>query len=210
MLTQTRVLIVGGETLFAETLAQALSRDPEMEVAGWCSSVSRALEVLTRGNVRVILHIQESGEHGVDLMRALRNQGCESAVVVIASGLSDHLEQEFIQEGVSSIFKTSAGIEALLERIRTASIGITTLDERAFRQSQAPRAVQDGCTPRDHRVKALLLEGLANKEIGARLGISEAAVKKHFQRIFRVLRVHSRSEVVRVLLERRLSARSSG
>ncbi len=184
MLTPTRVLIVGGQTLFAETLAQALSRDPETEVVGCCSSVSRALEVLTRCNVRVILHLRESEERGVNLMLALRNQRCESAVVVITSGLNDHLEQEVIQQGVSSIFNTSAGIEALLERIRTASIGITTLDERSFRQGQAPRVEQDGCTPRDHRVEALLLEGLANKEIGARLGISEGAVKNIFSASF--------------------------
>ena len=122
MLTPTRVLIVGGQTLFAETLAQALSRDPETEVVGCCSSVSRALEVLTRCNVRVILHLRESEERGVNLMLALRNQRCESAVVVITSGLNDHLEQEVIQQGVSSIFNTSAGIEALLERILLRSV----------------------------------------------------------------------------------------
>ena len=40
MLTRIRVLIVGGEALFAESLSQALSRDPDIEIVGRCSSLS--------------------------------------------------------------------------------------------------------------------------------------------------------------------------
>ena len=160
--------------------------------------------VLKNAKARVILQIQDGLDRGVNFMLALRRQGCDSAVILLTNRVSDYLlDRKSIIQGVSSIFKTSAGIEALLEAIRMASLGITTFNQEYLR---SVNTTQDRCTPRDHRVKALLLEGLANKEIGVRLGISEGAVKKHFQRIFRVLGVHSRSEVVRVLLARQLSA----
>jgi len=56
-------------------------------------------------------------------------------------------------------------------------------------------------TEREQQVLQGVFEGLANKEIGVRLGVSESAVKSTLQQLFRKTRVRTRSQLVRVALE---------
>ena len=56
-------------------------------------------------------------------------------------------------------------------------------------------------SPRELDVIRLLVQGLTNKEIGAKMGISESAVKNSFQQLFRKNAVRTRSQLVRVALE---------
>ncbi len=61
-------------------------------------------------------------------------------------------------------------------------------------------------TEREQQVLQGVFEGFANKEIGARLGISESAVKASLQQLFRKTGVRTRSQRVRVALEGSFSA----
>ena len=56
------------------------------------------------------------------------------------------------------------------------------------------RATAYSVTPREHDVLSLVAEGLTNKEIGARLTISEDTVKKHVQNIIWKLRAADRTQ----------------
>ena len=49
-------------------------------------------------------------------------------------------------------------------------------------------------TPREHQVLRPVADGLTNKEIGARLAISEDTVKKHVQNIIWKLRAADRTQ----------------
>jgi DNA-binding NarL/FixJ family response regulator len=66
---------------------------------------------------------------------------------------------------------------------------------------------------RELEVLRFLVQGLANKEIAANMGISESAVKNTFQQLFKRTAVRTRSQLVRVALERYqnlLSGQSAG
>ena len=56
-------------------------------------------------------------------------------------------------------------------------------------------------TEREEQVLQGVFEGLANKEIGARLRVSESAVKATLQQLFRKTNVRTRSQLVRIALE---------
>jgi len=60
---------------------------------------------------------------------------------------------------------------------------------------------QTALNPRELDVIRLLVQGLTNKEIASRMGISESAVKNSFQQLFRKNAVRTRSQLVRVALE---------
>jgi DNA-binding CsgD family transcriptional regulator len=64
----------------------------------------------------------------------------------------------------------------------------------AFRE---PPALIEPLTPREHEVLVLLADGLRNRDIAARLGISEHTVKFHLAAIFGKLDASSRTQVVR-------------
>jgi NarL family two-component system response regulator YdfI len=63
-----------------------------------------------------------------------------------------------------------------------------------------PPALVEALTPREHEVLVLLADGLRNREIATRLGISEHTVKFHLAAIFGKLAASSRTEVVRKAL----------
>jgi DNA-binding NarL/FixJ family response regulator len=70
----------------------------------------------------------------------------------------------------------------------------------------APEVVEEPLTPREVQVLALLAEGLANKAIAERLGISDQTVKFHVAAILGKLGVANRTEAVRVAVRRGLIA----
>ena len=61
----------------------------------------------------------------------------------------------------------------------------------------APEPLVEPLTPREHEVLVLVADGLRNREIGSRLGISEHTVKFHLAAIFGKLGASSRTGVVR-------------
>jgi RNA polymerase sigma factor (sigma-70 family) len=54
----------------------------------------------------------------------------------------------------------------------------------------------EGITPREEELLDLLSQGYANKEIGAKLGISTETVRRHLKNIYDKLHVHTRTEAV--------------
>ena len=72
------------------------------------------------------------------------------------------------------------------------------------RRRQAPDVVEEPLTPREVQVLELLAEGLANKTIADRLGISDQTVKFHVASISGKLGAHSRTGAVRLAVRRGL------
>ena len=79
-----------------------------------------------------------------------------------------------------------------------AAIGAGTPASAAHSAGQPESAP---LSPREAEVLRLLVQGLANKEIAARLEISESAVKNAIQQLFARAGVRTRSQLVRVALE---------
>ncbi len=82
-----------------------------------------------------------------------------------------------------------------------AIIGDVT-DEQGTDSLASPLGEQISLTARELEVLRLLVQGLVNKEIAARMGISESAVKNTLQQLFNKSGVRTRSQLVRVALER--------
>ncbi len=89
--------------------------------------------------------------------------------------------------------------EALLEGVRAAARGESPLHPRAARQlltartKQAPASTVD-LTRRETEVLGLVRQGLANKQIARRLGISERTVKAHLTSTFQRIGVTDRTQ----------------
>jgi DNA-binding CsgD family transcriptional regulator len=95
-----------------------------------------------------------------------------------------------------SVFPTERRFAELVTAIKTAC------PSRPAPPPSEEMAPESSLSRQEQRAAELVAEGLANKEIGARMGISESAVKALLQRIFLKMRVRSRGQVIRMLVER--------
>jgi NarL family two-component system response regulator YdfI len=110
-----------------------------------------------------------------------------------------------LRAGARGYLLKDSGRKVLFEAIRAAARGESLLPssvvEKVLAHLAEPRPFQaGGLSERESEVLALLAEGAANKEIAARLHITERTVKAHVTGIFNKLGVNSRAEAVAVAL----------
>jgi DNA-binding NarL/FixJ family response regulator len=95
----------------------------------------------------------------------------------------------------------------LIQAIRKVMRGETWIDERCIQglvralETQGSQFRKDQLTERERQVLRGVFEGLSNKEIGAKLTLSEASIKSALQQLFVKTGVRTRSQLVRVALE---------
>jgi DNA-binding NarL/FixJ family response regulator len=128
---------------------------------------------------------------------------------MVTAGMSDAESVRALDLGVSGVFPKHRPPVVLTQAIRKVMAGETWLDESAIqalvRASRHPRGAEQPRTFTERETQVLhgVLEGLSNKEIGARLGISESSVKAALQQLFQKTGVRTRSQIVRIALEER-------
>ena len=109
-----------------------------------------------------------------------------------------------LRSGVKAILSRDAGIEEILPAILAAFAGLVLLDpEVAQNLVQGVRGPatpmeppHEDLTPREIEVLAMLAEGLGNKQIADRLGVSDHTIKFHISSILDKLGASTRTEAV--------------
>jgi DNA-binding NarL/FixJ family response regulator len=112
-----------------------------------------------------------------------------------------------LHAGASGYLTKEADRATILHAVRTAAQGQTVLAPEVQRRLLAmasrpvpPDADDVDLTAREREILGLIGEGLRNREIAARLVISEATVKTHINNLFAKADLHSRTDAVRYAL----------
>jgi DNA-binding NarL/FixJ family response regulator len=209
MSKQVRVLIVDDHTLFSESLGRLLEADTECKVVGACASVDEALRIVAREQVDLVLLDYDLGEKpGTQFLDESKRSGFAGPVLMVTGGVADAVMQHALDNGVAGIFLKSSPLVELTQAIRRVMNGETWLDPglvkallaNAGRRGGETR--QESLTVRERSVLRGVFEGLSNKEIGQRLNISEGSVKAALQQLFTRTGVRTRSQLVRIAVER--------
>jgi len=173
-----------------------------------CGTIDEALQALRREAIDLVLLDFDLGERdGRDFLRLAKQQGFEGKVLVITAGLTPAAASQLIRGGVAGVFRKHDSASSLAQGIREVMSGKVWLDQDELRgalQAESGAAGQGAppaFTEREQQVLSAVFEGLANKEIGARLGVSESSVKATLQQLFSKTGVRTRSQLVRVVLE---------
>ena len=134
-------------------------------------------------------------------MRAIRDEFPGSRFIVLTVHCGDDDIRRALDAGARAyLIKTASGPE-LIETVRAVHAGLHHLSrEVAVRMTEYPVAAH--LTPREMDVLKLLPRGLSNKEIAARLDVSETTAKWFVKNILQKLGVSDRTAAVTAALER--------
>jgi DNA-binding NarL/FixJ family response regulator len=204
-----RLLLLDDHALFRVMLSKLLDTETGFHVVADCPSIDEALATLAREPVDLVLLDFDLGHRatGFQFIERARKAGYAGRIFVLTAGMNDADYVRALSCGVCGIFLKHSSPELLIQAIRKVMSGETWIDERCVQRLVGAIEGEDRLRPRSRlsdRERDVLREvfgGLTNKEIGARLGISEAAVKSALQQLFIKTGVRTRSQLVRVALE---------
>jgi DNA-binding NarL/FixJ family response regulator len=197
-----RVVLVDDHDLVREGLRSVLRHHDDIEVVGEAATANDAEQlVLSVQPDLVLLDLRLGDADGMAVARRLRDEGFESKILVLSiHDTSRHL-REALAAGADGYLLKSVSGSALADGIRKAVAGDTVIG-----QEFVPKLLEDAArggdfhrsevTPREQEVLEFVADGLSNREIAERLGVSTRTAQKHIENLFKKFDVHDRTELV--------------
>ncbi|MBC7925714.1 MAG: response regulator transcription factor [Bryobacteraceae bacterium] len=186
-----RVSVAGPENMLRTGLETLVRAQPDMDLISVADSISEVAD----SDVLIALGFDLESLDGL----------LPGAVVLIWPQVEVSALRSALKAGVRGVLPQDCTSAELTATIQAAAAGLTVLRSSdiellSFPAPEPVRAVSGkvAISPRELEVLRLLADGLANKEIGYRLGISEHTVKFHVNSILTRLDASSRAEAVAI------------
>ncbi len=149
----------------------------------------------------VLLDLRLPDGNGIDVARRLLADDPPPTVVVLSAYDDDRYVQAALAVGVSGYLLKTLPADDLVALVRQAHADPSAVRRRCHPAARrAARPSGPFLTGRERDVVRLVTEGLANKQIARRLGISPRTVEGHLNHIFEKVGARSRTELVRMAL----------
>jgi DNA-binding NarL/FixJ family response regulator len=195
-MTPIRVLLVDDHPVVRAGLAGLLSATDDLEVVGEAADGEAALAIAADAVPDVVLmDISMPGLDGVTATRRLLDSGFPGAVVMLTSYADRARVTDALGAGAVGYLLKDSEPGDVLAAIRSAASGHAPIDPRVAGALLPGRTPVPGAdlSNREREVLSLVAEGLANKQIARRLGITERTVKVHVGNVFRRIGVADRT-----------------
>ncbi|MFN0090310.1 MAG: response regulator [Acidimicrobiales bacterium] len=193
-----RVVVVDDHHVVRAGLEQLLGTAPGIELVGMAADGLEAMQLVAALSPDVVLmDLSMPNLDGVGATRQLMDAHPELRVVVLTSFSDQRRILDALDAGASGYLLKHASAEELFDAIRAAALGGAPLDPMAARvllNANRDRRVDNQLSDREQEVLHLVSQGLANKHIARRLGITERTVKAHLTHIFQRIGVTDRTQ----------------
>ena len=207
-----RALIAATSPVVRAGLEALLTRSASLAIVATTSGDALADDIETHEPQVVLLAVEPTND--VPLAIASRVALSPDAVsrtpafVLLADAPTTAWTAEALRGGARSVLPRDAAPDEIIAALEAAAVGLVTLPAelagdliagtRSVSSPRQPAASTQPLTRREIEVLGMLAEGLANKNIAARLGISEHTVKTHVASILTKLDAFSRAEAVAI------------
>jgi DNA-binding NarL/FixJ family response regulator len=192
-----RVLLVDDHGLVRTGLRSLLDNAADIAVVGEAADGVAAIETAATCRPDVVLmDLSMPVLDGVGATRLLLADHPRVRVLVLSSFAEDAKVREAMNAGAVGYLLKDCSPHDLLAAIHAAAAGFTPLDPRvagALVQRAANSPASTTLSERERQVLRLTAQGLANKQIGRSLGITERTVKVHLGSVFRRIGVADRT-----------------
>jgi DNA-binding NarL/FixJ family response regulator len=198
-----RIAVADDHPVVREGLVAMLETQPDFEIVGSAATGTDALALVSSADPDVLmLDLEMPALDGVGVLRQLRSASARVRVIVFTVFDTDERIIAAVEAGAAGYLLKGAPRAEVFSAVRVVAAGgsllaplATSAVLRRVRGESQPTTAPS-LTPRERLVLEHLARGLGNKQIAARLGITERTVKFHVSAVFAKLGAANRTEAV--------------
>jgi two-component system NarL family response regulator len=210
---QIRVLIADDHVVFRTGLKDALRLFSDIEIVGEAATARAAVAAAreTRPDI-VIMDLRMPDGDGIDAIREIRSVATASQVLVLTAYGDLELFHHAVRAGAAGYVLKDISVQNLAGAIRAVhrgdtminpSIARALLTELAGNRRDTP-SKPAGLSDREMEILINVARGFSDKDLAARLFLSESTIKSYLRRIYRKLRLRNRVQAAAYALQHHL------
>lgn len=198
-----RILLADDDALIRESLRIIIGGDAEFEIAGAVENGEEALSHCLQEDIDVVLmDARMPVMDGVTATRAITARTA-TKVLILSTFDEDELIIQAMNHGARGYILKNARIESIKDALRAVHGGNTVLQDSILdilMQARGEEPVRGGIqfgefSPREREVIEAVAEGLSNRDIAAKLFLSEGTVKNHITSIMNKTGLQHRTQI---------------
>jgi two-component system nitrate/nitrite response regulator NarL len=198
-----KVMLIDDHALFRKGVGQMIASDPHFEVIGEAASGQEGLDLAA--SIRpdmVLIDLNMKGMNGLETLRRLKATDLNAIYVVLTVSDAEDDLLEALRAGADGYLLKDMEPEELCASLLKATSGVTVLQDtltEVLKNALLEPASRKGntdvsLTDREEEILECLADGMNNKTIARKLGISDTTVKVHIKNLLRKLNLTSRLE----------------
>lgn len=197
------IMLVDDHPLLRKGLSQLIELEEDLEVIAEASNGTEAIKIAQEVQPDLILlDLNMQGMDGLDTLKAMRESGVDSRIIMLTVSDNDEDVVCAITYGADGYLLKDMDPDTILEKIKEATLGKMVISDKltqvlagAIRKGDNSRANKLArLTSREHEILKNIAKGLSNKLIARELDISDGTVKVHVKHILKKLELRSRVE----------------
>lgn len=191
-----RVFVADRQAIVCQGIGSLVGQIPEVELAEFATDSVSLMRLLERaeGKTILILGVRLADGDLSQVLSAVRKAHPQVMVVVVAEDTEFAFIRTAIKAGANSVCMMSHVLTSLPKILGKLVEGHSIVPTDILKRLTGENA--DVLSRREHEILALLVDGLTNFQISARLGLSENTVKYYLKAIYQKLNVNSRGGAI--------------
>jgi len=197
-----RILAVDDHPILRQGIVGLIADESDMSLVAEAANGREAIhQFRTHRPDITLMDLQMPEMNGLDAMIAIRGEFPDARVIVLTTYTGDVQARRALQAGARAYLLKNSLHKELLDTIRAVHAGRKNLSpEVSF--ELAEHAAEETLSPLEVRVLHLIADGNSNKEIAARLSVSEDSVKGHVRNILSKLGANDRTHAAMIGVKR--------
>jgi DNA-binding NarL/FixJ family response regulator len=198
------LVLADGHPIVLQGMRHLFQAEADLDVLVCCTNDEETLEAVVRCEpIVLVLDLRLPRNGGLAVLRAVAQERIATRVVLLTASINESEMAEAIRLGVKGVVLKEMTPRLLVQCVRQVGRGATWFEngsvgavvERMLRHETGMRELGRRLTPRELQVLRCVAGGLRNKEITARLDITEGTVKIHLHNIYEKLGMRDRLQL---------------
>ncbi|MFD1739721.1 response regulator [Bacillus salitolerans] len=198
-----KVLLAEDQVMVRQGLKAMIETDREIEVTGEAGNGKEAVGLCEKQLFDVaVLDIRMPEMDGIEAAKVIRSRFPNMKILMLTTFDHNEYVMDALKLGVSGYMLKNGDTESLIRSIKSALSGGLSLEDQVaakvmpvLLQNQGEESVDPSLTPRERAILRCIGEGLNNKEIADRLGLSVGTVKNQTSHILDKLELRDRTQL---------------